>query len=294
MNDADADANAIAAPTKHPRIAGGRDLVAYQEHCFPLIAMRGMEIVLRADAEAPESGIEAGLLEQRGPVAARVDQDAAAESFGSSTDACHGVAFEHGRDDGRREPDACSRGNRELAQILEHAAHVDHAHRRHAVIEDGGVCGGEKANARDRVVEARRNPQRVHFVDEASAAGADGRSDLVILLEHEHGTATSCQSLGGGEPRGPGAGDNGFKHPLSGYFRSPRDCELKFAAARTPETHSTTWKRLRCSACGAGCHPGCHPAPHSLPPAAESFAACATHPRRGLVAARVRTPITPR
>src|SRR5258708_39309012 len=39
---------------------------------------------------------------------------------------------------------------------------------------------------------------------------------------------------------------------------------------------------------------GCHPAPHSLPPAAESFAACATHPRRGLVAARVRTPITPR
>ena len=133
MNDADAGAHAMASPRENPRVAARARIAADDQHRFALVAMRRVEIVLGADAEAPESGIEPGLLQQRGTVAGRIDQHAAGKFSIAGADAGDDYAvLDHGRDGGAwkggsRAP-AC---DGPLGQKLKHAADVDHAQRGH-------------------------------------------------------------------------------------------------------------------------------------------------------------------
>jgi hypothetical protein len=58
------------------------------------------------------------------------------------------------------------------------------------------------------VPQTIRNPQRAEFGDEASAAGADGRPDFVVLLEDGDRNASARDTFGGSEPGRAGSGDD--------------------------------------------------------------------------------------
>jgi len=73
-----ADAHSMVAPREGPCITARRDLAANDEEDLLLIAVWGVEVILRTDPEALVAFDNASVFKERGAMAAGVNQQAAA------------------------------------------------------------------------------------------------------------------------------------------------------------------------------------------------------------------------
>jgi len=209
--EADADADAMVAPGEDPGVAGGGDAAADEEEHVALVAVGGVEIVFRADAEAAEAGVE-----EDGAVAGGVDGgrglpgDGLVEGVaaGGSGDAAAG--FEKAGDGGG-ETELGTGGDGLFGEVLVEAADVEDAEVGLVVGEDGFSGGGEEAEAADGMREAVGDVEGAEFAEEAAAGGADGSADFLILFDEEDGTAARGGGMGGGEAGGSSTGDQDIK-----------------------------------------------------------------------------------
>ncbi len=211
MVEADADADAMVAPREDPGVAGGGDATADQEEHVALVAVGGVEIVLRADAEAAEAGVE----EDR-PVAGGVDGggrlpgDGLVERVAASGSGDAAAGFQEAGDGGG-EAELGAGGDGLFGEVLVEAADVEDAEVGLVVGEDGFDGGGEEAEAADGMGEAVGDVEGAEFAAEAAARGADGAADFLVLFDEEDGSAARGGGTSGGEAGGSATGDQDIK-----------------------------------------------------------------------------------
>ncbi len=170
--------------------------------------MRSVHVVFRAHAEAPHARIEPRLLQQRRPVSGRVDDHSRAQQLAPRPHAHHPIVLEYWTFHLSRDAHRGPRIHRPPREKLEHAAHIDHAHPRPRVIVNRRIAGRQKAHPRYRMIQGRRNRQRFQFIDKTAAAGANGRTDLVVLLQDQRRASAPRQGFRRRQPRRTAARNN--------------------------------------------------------------------------------------
>lgn len=209
--EADADADAMVAPGEDPGVASGGDAAADEEEHVALVAVGGVEIVFRTDAEAAETGVE-----EDGAVAGGVDGggglpgDSLIEGVAAGGAGDAAVGFEKAGDGGRQ-AQLGTGGDGLCGEVLVEAADIEDAEVGLVVGEDGFGRGGEEAEAADGMGEAVGDVEGAEFAEEAAAGGADGSADFLVLFDEEDGAATGGGGMGGGEAGGSAPGDQDIK-----------------------------------------------------------------------------------